>query len=160
MREDPEGVSLEPSIPAVASVIWLHGLGASGQDFVPIVPELGLPSTAGVRFVFPHAPVRPVTLNQGYRMRAWYDIQQLRSGAAEDAKGIEASATRVGTLIRREADHGVAYSRIVLAGFSQGGALAPAFPKVSGAFSLSRPTCRCAIGSPPRPATPIGESRS
>jgi phospholipase/carboxylesterase len=124
MREDPEGVWLEPVAPPSASVIWLHGLGASGHDFVSIVPELGLAPAPGVRFVFPHAPVRPVTLNQGYRMRAWYDIRALSGASMEDAEGIQASAARIETLIRREADHGIAYARIILAGFSQGGAMA------------------------------------
>lgn len=125
LREDDEAVLLTPSAAApAASVIWMHGLGASGQDFVPIVPQLGLPTEMGVRFIFPHAPVRAVTLNQGFRMRAWYDIRQLSGGAVEDAAGIEESAARVGSLIRREVEQGIAADRIVLAGFSQGGAMA------------------------------------
>jgi phospholipase/carboxylesterase len=125
LREDNDAVLLTPSAAApAASVIWMHGLGASGQDFVPIVPQLGLPPALGVRFVFPHAPVRAVTWNQGFRMRAWYDIRQLSAGAVEDAAGIEESAARVAGLIRREADQGIAPDRIVLAGFSQGGAMA------------------------------------
>jgi phospholipase/carboxylesterase len=106
-----------------AAVIWLHGLGADGHDFEPVVPELRLPDTARVRFVFPHAPVRPVTLNMGMAMRAWYDIYQL-GGGREDGEGIRASQSQVERLIARERARGVAAQRIVLAGFSQGGAIA------------------------------------
>jgi len=104
------------------AVIWLHGLGADGHDFGPIVPELrlGLP----VRFVFPHAPVRPVTINGGMAMRAWYDILGFDRQAKEDAAGIRASAAAVTELIERELARGIASNRIVLAGFSQGGAIA------------------------------------
>lgn len=104
------------------AVIWLHGLGADGHDFEPIVPELGL--RQAVRFVFPHAPVRPVTLNQGYRMRAWYDIIGLDRRAAQDEAGIRQSAGQIEALIAREGARGVPPERIVLAGFSQGGAIA------------------------------------
>lgn len=104
------------------AVIWLHGLGADGHDFEPIVPELGL--ELAVRFVFPHAPVRPVTLNQGYRMRAWYDITGLDRRALQDEAGIRQSARQVEALIARENARGVPSDRIVLAGFSQGGAIA------------------------------------
>ena len=106
-----------------ASVIWLHGLGADGHDFEPIVPELRLPPSLQVRFVFPHAPVRPVTLNNGMRMRAWYDILQL-GGGAEDERGIRESESKIRALIQDEIDRGINASRIVLAGFSQGGAIA------------------------------------
>src|SRR4051812_7986155 len=106
-----------------AAVIWLHGLGADGHDFEPIVPELRLPASLAVRFVFPHAPVRPVTLNQGMRMRAWYDILQL-GGGAEDEAGIRASERVLGELIAGEKQKGIAPGRIVIAGFSQGGAIA------------------------------------
>ncbi|MEX0732631.1 MAG: alpha/beta fold hydrolase [Aquisalimonadaceae bacterium] len=109
---------------ARASVIWLHGLGADGHDFEPIVPELRLPSELGVRFVFPHASVRPVTLNGGMAMRAWYDIITLGGGARQDAAGIQESAAQVQALMARENARGVADERIVLAGFSQGGAIA------------------------------------
>ena len=104
------------------SVVWLHGLGADGHDFEPIVPELksGFP----VRFVFPHAPVRPVTINGGMAMRAWYDILGFDHHAKEDAAGIRASAIAVGQLIEREVERGIPSERIVLAGFSQGGAIA------------------------------------
>ena len=106
-----------------ASVIWLHGLGADGHDFEPIVPELRLPPSLQVRFVFPHAPVRPVTLNNGMRMRAWYDILQL-GGGAEDERGIRESESKIRALIQDEIDRGINASRIMLAGFSQGGAIA------------------------------------
>ena len=103
-------------------VIWLHGLGADGHDFEPIVPELGL--RISVRFVFPHAPVRPVTINGGMAMRAWYDILGFSRTAAEDEAGIRASAAAVVELIDREMERGIPSHRIVLAGFSQGGAIA------------------------------------
>ncbi|QIT53775.1 carboxylesterase [Aquisalimonas sp. 2447] len=109
---------------AVASVIWLHGLGADGHDFEPIVPELRLPENLPVRFVFPHAPVRPVTLNGGMAMRAWYDIIALGGNAQQDEPGIRESEQHAHALIRRENDRGIPSGRIVLAGFSQGGAIA------------------------------------
>jgi phospholipase/carboxylesterase len=104
------------------SVLWLHGLGADGHDFEPIVPELSL--RIPVRFVFPHAPVRPVTINGGMAMRAWYDILGFDRHAREDAAGIRASAAGVTWLIDRELERGMRSERIVLAGFSQGGAIA------------------------------------
>ena len=104
------------------SVLWLHGLGADGHDFEPIVPELGL--RFPVRFVFPHAPVRAVTINGGMAMRAWYDILGFSAQAKEDAAGIRASAAAVVELIDREIERGMPSDRIVLAGFSQGGAIA------------------------------------
>jgi phospholipase/carboxylesterase len=109
---------------ARASVIWLHGLGADGRDFEPIVPELELPRSANVRFVFPHAPVRAVTLNNGMRMRAWYDLYNLEQHGPMDEQGLRASAANIEALIAREVERGVASERLVLAGFSQGGALA------------------------------------
>jgi phospholipase/carboxylesterase len=108
----------------VASVILLHGLGADGWDFVPIVAELGLPDALPVRFVFPHAPVRPVTVNNGYEMRAWYDIKAFTPEGRADAAGLAESVRRVDAYLRAEIAGGVAASRIVLAGFSQGGAVA------------------------------------
>src|SRR5215510_14109064 len=104
------------------AVVWLHGLGADGHDFEPIVPELRL--RLPVRFVFPHAPVRPVTINGGMEMRAWYDILGFDRRAAEDAAGIRASAAAVVELIDNEIERGIPAERIVLAGFSQGGAIA------------------------------------
>jgi phospholipase/carboxylesterase len=117
-----ETVEVTTASGADRSIIWLHGLGADGHDFEPIVPELALPF--GVRFVFPHAPVRAVTLNAGMAMRAWYDIVSLDRAAREDEAGIRASATQVAELIERERKRGIASERIVLAGFSQGGAIA------------------------------------
>lgn len=107
------------------SIIWMHGLGADGSDFVPVVPELGLSEDVAVRFVFPHAPTIPVTINNGYVMRAWYDIVAIDGGARHaDEAGIRASRDIVRKLIERENGRGVPTSRIVLAGFSQGGAIA------------------------------------
>lgn len=108
----------------VGSVIWLHGLGADGHDFEPIVPELRLPATAPLRFVFPHAPVRPVTINGGMSMRAWYDILSLDSEGRADADGVRESTVLLEALIEREIDAGIASEKIIVAGFSQGGAIA------------------------------------
>ena len=107
-----------------ASVLWLHGLGADGHDFEPAVPQLVQAQGRALRFVFPHAPVRPVTLNGGLPMRAWYDILQLNRRAAEDEAGVRSSDVALRALIRRENERGVPSERIVLAGFSQGGAMA------------------------------------
>ncbi|GAB4222170.1 MAG: carboxylesterase [Acidobacteriota bacterium] len=110
---------------ADAAVIWLHGLGADGWDFQPIVPELGLPPDLRVRFVFPHAPRRPVTINMGLVMRAWYDIAELSlDERGQDVAGIEDSARRISALVERERQRGITPARLVLAGFSQGGAMA------------------------------------
>ena len=106
------------------TVIWLHGLGADGWDFVPIVRELPLPEEMALRFIFPHAPVRPVTINNGMEMRAWYDIAMNEISRLPDERGIRASQKAVDALIAREAARGVPAARIVLAGFSQGGAIA------------------------------------
>lgn len=107
------------------AVIWLHGLGADGSDFVPVVPELGLPEVPGVRFIFPHAPYMPVTCNGGYVMRAWYDIISLDSTSRKiDEAGIVASCEAIRHLIERENSRGIPVDRIFLAGFSQGGAVA------------------------------------
>ena len=114
------GVSDDPT----GSVIWLHGLGADGHDFEPIVPELSLPPDIRLRFVFPHAPVRPVTINGGMSMRAWYDILTLDRGGPQDECGIRESGELLEGLIEQEVNRGVPAERIVLAGFSQGGAIA------------------------------------
>ena len=106
------------------TVLWLHGLGADGHDFAPIVPELVRPDWPGIRFVFPHAPVRPVTINNGMPMRAWYDIRNLSIEQRADEDGLRASIADVDALIARERDRGVPSSRVLLVGFSQGGALA------------------------------------
>jgi phospholipase/carboxylesterase len=123
MANLPEAIEVETAPSPDSAVIWLHGLGADGYDFEPIVPELRLPPQLRVRFVFPHAPVRPVTLNMGMPMRAWYDILQLGGGREDDA-GIRASQELVEGLLARELARGVPVRRIVLAGFSQGGAIA------------------------------------
>ncbi|HEY7652871.1 MAG TPA: alpha/beta hydrolase-fold protein [Methylomirabilota bacterium] len=107
-----------------AAVVWMHGLGADGHDFEPIVPELGLPARPGIRFVFPHAPLRPVTINQGHVMRAWYDIRALAGVRREDEAGVRQSARQIEALMERERQRGIASRRLVLAGFSQGGAMA------------------------------------
>lgn len=117
-------IVLEPSRPATGSVIWLHGLGADGHDFVPIVPELQLPASAAIRFVFPHAGVRPVTINNGYEMRAWYDIKALAQTGPEDDVGIRESELRIRQYLSKEIESGIPAGRIVIAGFSQGGAIA------------------------------------
>lgn len=117
-------VEIEPEGPAHASIIWLHGLGADGNDFVPIVPELGLNPELGVRFVFPHAPAIPVTINQGFVMPAWYDILGMDFDRRHDEVGIRRSTEHVERLIAREQERGVAADHIALAGFSQGGAIA------------------------------------
>jgi phospholipase/carboxylesterase len=121
---DPQTVEVETGSEPSASIIWLHGLGADGHDFEPIVPELRLPDTLPVRFVFPHAPVRPVTLNGGMAMRAWYDIVSLDRGGPVDSAGIGASSETLEALVDREQQRGIEPGRIVLAGFSQGGVIA------------------------------------
>jgi phospholipase/carboxylesterase len=116
-------IILEPESPARACVLWLHGLGADGNDFVPLVPELDLPRNAGIRFVFPHAPVRPVTINAGMPMRAWYDIIGLDPSGPQDEAGIRESERRVRAYLDAQVAAGIPASHIVLAGFSQGGAM-------------------------------------
>jgi phospholipase/carboxylesterase len=117
-------VEIDPPGETRCSVIWLHGLGADGHDFEPLVPYLGMSPELGVRFVFPHAPEIPVTLNMGMVMPAWYDITEMDLRRRNDEDGIRKSAERVSRLIVRENERGVPTSRIVLAGFSQGGAIA------------------------------------
>ncbi len=119
-----DSVVVETGPSPVGSVIWLHGLGADGHDFEPVVPELRLPSTLPLRFVFPHAPVRPVTINGGMTMRAWYDIVSLDAEGRADEDGIRDSSAIVDAFVAAELERGVAADRIVLAGFSQGGAIA------------------------------------
>jgi phospholipase/carboxylesterase len=117
-------IEIETGPSPSASVIWLHGLGADGNDFVPIVPELPLPTALHIRFIFPHAPVRPVTCNGGYAMRAWYDIYSLDKFDHEDEAGLIASQQTLNALIDTEIQRGIPAQRIVLMGFSQGGAVA------------------------------------
>lgn len=118
-----ETLEIETAANPTHAVIWLHGLGADGNDFAPIVPELGLKDTPAVRFIFPHAPVMPVTINNGMSMRAWYDIVDTNLGRREDAQGIKASQKRVEALIQNENSRGIETKNIVLAGFSQGCAM-------------------------------------
>lgn len=119
-----DGIELETAPEPRYSVIWLHGLGADGNDFAPIVPELRLGDLGPIRFVFPHAPVQPVTINNGISMRAWYDIYQPDLVRREDEAGLRASQQAVEALIARENERGIPTGRIVLAGFSQGCAMA------------------------------------
>ena len=119
-----EALEVETAPSATAAVIWLHGLGADGYDFVDIVPALRLPAGLAVRFVFPHAPMRPVTINQGMVMRAWYDVRNDAGARREDEPGVRQSQRQVEALIAREKARGVPARRLVLAGFSQGGAMA------------------------------------
>jgi phospholipase/carboxylesterase len=123
-QEVLQAIELQTSPSPAASVIWLHGLGADGYDFVPVVRELELLKTPAARYVFPHAPTRAVTINGGYVMRAWYDILGNDLVRREDEQGIRDSQQQVEALIAREVERGTPRSRIVLAGFSQGGAIA------------------------------------
>jgi phospholipase/carboxylesterase len=120
----PECVEVTTGEQPVGSVIWLHGLGADGHDFEPIVPELRLPDDLPLRFVFPHAPVRPVTINGGMAMRAWYDIISLDADGRADADGVRESTAILEALIARESERGIEPGSIVIAGFSMGGAVA------------------------------------
>jgi phospholipase/carboxylesterase len=159
-----DAVEIETGRTPTGTVIWLHGLGADGHDFEPMVPELVRPGERALRFVFPHAPVRPVTLNGGYPMRAWYDIVALDRKAAEDEAGIRASQQAITALIERENDRGIPTDHIVLAGFSQGGAMALfvglRYPqKLAGIMGLS---CYLLLGArleaertPANQATPV-----
>lgn len=123
-RRSRDAIVMTPATPPTASVIWLHGLGADGTDFVPLVPQLRLSDDVAPRFIFPNAPIRPVTVNNGLPMRAWYDIYSLGVRDREDASGILESVAVVHGLIDRERTGGIRAARIVLAGFSQGGAIA------------------------------------
>jgi phospholipase/carboxylesterase len=119
-----DAIEIETAPAPTAAVIWMHGLGADGHDFEPIVPELRLGPRPAIRFVFPHAPLRPVTINQGHVMRAWYDIRALAGVRREDEAGVRQSARQIESLIARERLRGIPAERLVLAGFSQGGAMA------------------------------------
>lgn len=135
-------IEIDPPGKVRASIIWLHGLGADGHDFEPIVPELGVMEDLGLRFIFPHAPERAVTINNGYVMRAWYDILSMEFLHREDEQGIKTSVAQLQQLVRREIERGVPSERIVVAGFSQGGAIALygglSFPsKLAGVLALS-----------------------
>ena len=117
-------IEIETSTSPTASVIWLHGLGADGNDFVPIVPELALPNDLGIRFLFPNAPHQPVSCNGGVVMRSWYDIYSLGDFEKEDKEGITESQKSMEALIQQEIDRGINANKIILMGFSQGGAVA------------------------------------
>src|SRR3982751_780740 len=117
-------IEIETAREPDASVIWLHGLGDDGRGWSEVVPTLQLPAALRVRFLFPHAPVMPVTINQGFRMRAWYDVRAANITDRADVEGVRRSQQQVETLIAHEASRGIAPARIVLAGFSQGGAVA------------------------------------
>lgn len=135
-------IEIETNPNPTASVIWLHGLGASGHDFEPVVPELGLPADAAVRFIFPHAPNLPVTINGGMSMPAWYDIKAMDIDRIVDTEQLMASSDAVARLIDQEIERGVNSEHIVIAGFSQGGAVAYelglSYPKrLAGILALS-----------------------
>jgi phospholipase/carboxylesterase len=137
-----ETVEIDAAGEADGSVIWLHGLGADGHDFEPIVPELRLQGCLRLRFIFPHAPVRPVTINGGMVMRAWYDILTMDRDGPVDEDGMRESSQQLIDLIEQEHERGIPYDRILLAGFSQGGAIAShtamRFPRrLAGLMSLS-----------------------
>ncbi|MGB1800455.1 MAG: alpha/beta hydrolase [Gammaproteobacteria bacterium] len=137
-----DAVILEPKTEHKASVIWLHGLGANGHDFEPIVPELNLPDELGIRFIFPNAPVRPVTINGGMAMPAWYDIKAPNLREQEDVESIEQSDALIIQYINAEMEKGIPANKIILAGFSQGGAITLhtglRFPeKLAGLLALS-----------------------
>ena len=121
---DEMPVIIEPARPATACVIWLHGLGADGHDFEPVVPYLGATVTGHTRFVFPHAPMRPVTVNGGVVMRAWYDILEMRIERRVDESGVRAAEAQLQGLLEEQRKLGLTADRVVLAGFSQGGAIA------------------------------------
>jgi phospholipase/carboxylesterase len=119
-----ESVRIEPTEKPDSAVILMHGLGADGHDFESLVPELSLPSVPSIRWIFPHAQVRPVTINGGLSMPAWFDIMDIDHRGAEDESGIRESAAAIGALVRAERESGIVPDRIILAGFSQGGAMA------------------------------------
>ena len=119
-----ESLEIETAPDPDAAVVWMHGLGADGHDFEPIVPELVRKGWPAIRFVFPHAPVRPVTINGGMRMRAWYDIKGARIEDKQDEAGIRESIAQLDALVAREGERGIVPQRVLVAGFSQGGAIA------------------------------------
>jgi phospholipase/carboxylesterase len=119
-----DAVVLEPEQFPTATVIWLHGLGSDGYDFYSVVPQLQLPESSAIRFIFPHAPIRPVTLNRGMKMRAWYDVVKIERDAFEDELNIRASEMVIASMIAYEESRGISSDKIVLAGFSQGGVIA------------------------------------
>ncbi|HJL92891.1 MAG TPA: carboxylesterase [Woeseiaceae bacterium] len=122
-KNSNEAIEKEINGNPLGSVIWLHGLGADGHDFEPIVNELDIPEELGIRFVFPHAPYRPITINGGMNMRAWYDVTSLDRKGAQDEQGIRQSSSYLEKLIDQENKRGIPHNRIIVAGFSQGGAI-------------------------------------
>lgn len=135
-------ITVETGVNPNASIIWLHGLGANGHDFEPIVPQLKLPPDLSIRFIFPHAPSMPVTLNGGYIMPAWYDIKQTDLGIEHDREGIATSTRDIQMLIEQEQMRGISSERIILAGFSQGAAMSlhiglSQSPALAGIIALS-----------------------
>ncbi|WP_462156781.1 alpha/beta hydrolase [Pseudoalteromonas sp. GB56] len=137
-----DGVTYQGSTEHKATVIWLHGLGDSGEGFAPVAPHLALPDELGVKFLFPHAPVQAVTINGGMEMRAWYDIKSLDLDKRADAQGVQQSSERISALIDEQLASGIPADKIVLAGFSQGGVialhLAPRYQhKLAGVMALS-----------------------
>jgi phospholipase/carboxylesterase len=118
-----DAIIKDPIKPATACVIWLHGLGADGGDFAGIVPELNLPKDHTIRFIFPHAPIRPITLNGGFEMPGWYDITSLDRNAIQDIEGIQETTREIHAMIAEQLQQGIASTKIILAGFSQGGAI-------------------------------------
>ncbi|MEQ5815143.1 alpha/beta fold hydrolase [Marinobacter sp. NFXS11] len=122
--QDLQYIEIETGENPTAAVIWLHGLGASGHDFEPVVPELGLPEDTAVRFIFPHAPNLPVTINGGMSMPAWYDIKAMDIDRVVDTEQLRASADAVAKLVEQQKEKGIPSERIIIAGFSQGGAVA------------------------------------
>ncbi|MDR9498024.1 MAG: carboxylesterase [Hydrogenovibrio sp.] len=152
--QTPTAVILEPSCEASACVIWLHGLGADGHDFEGLVPQLGLPVEHSVRFVFPHAPVQPVTINLGESMRAWYDIRSMDLQADVDWPGVDTSVARVQQLMSEQIQAGIPAERLLIAGFSQGGLVA-----LEAAMSFESPLAGILALStywPPRPDLQTG----
>jgi phospholipase/carboxylesterase len=119
-----DAIEIETAPEPDAAVIWMHGLGDDGRGWSEVVPSLGLPKHLAIRFLFPHAPVMPVTINNGMRMRAWYDIRQANLSERADVDGVRRSQAQIGALLAREASRGIAANRTLLAGFSQGGAIA------------------------------------
>jgi len=117
-------IEIEQNKPISNSIIWLHGLGADGSDFISIVPELHLPSSLGIRFIFPHAPIMPVTINQGFEMRAWFDIYGTTRDSKIDFPGIQQSVEQINQLIEKEIERGIKPEQIIVCGFSQGATIA------------------------------------
>ena len=141
-----ETITIETGEKPDAAVIWLHGLGANGHDFVPIVEQLPLPDELAIRFIFPHAPIRPITINQGYAMPGWYDLYSLDKGGKEDREGIIDTSQTISQLCQAQQALGINSQRIILAGFSQGGAIAlhcglRYHDKLAGIMALSTYLC-------------------